>query len=110
MKGENSQIRRDKILRKLDTNERDDDTMVTLAAEFEVSRSTAYRDIKFLIEEEGYPIETIRGNGGGVVLRKHKKRYRDNLSLEHNAALARATLTASAADAVTILEIMELFK
>jgi predicted DNA-binding transcriptional regulator YafY len=102
------QVRRDRILSKLDAS--DDETMGTLAAEFEVSRNTIYLDIKFLIEELHYPIETVRGNGGGVLLRREKLRYRKNLSVEQNGALERASKTANARDTELLLEIMELFK
>jgi predicted DNA-binding transcriptional regulator YafY len=88
----------------------DDETTATLAAEFGTSRITIGRDIKFLTNEMLYPIETIRGKGGGVLLRREKLRYRKNLSVEQNGALERASKTANAHDTELLLEVMRIFK
>lgn len=41
-------------------------TMQSLAAEFDVSWYTVYRDIQYLLEE--YPLIVTQGKGGGVTL------------------------------------------
>ena len=54
--------RRQEILERL--SDRRFDTIANLMAEFHVSRSTIKRDIEVL--SCSYPLETVRGNGGGV--------------------------------------------
>ena len=54
--------RRQEILERL--SDRRFDTIANLMAEFHVSRSTIKRDIDVL--SCSYPLETVRGNGGGV--------------------------------------------
>jgi predicted DNA-binding transcriptional regulator YafY len=100
-------LRLDGILRQLSVS--DNETLSTLAARFEVSRNTMQRNVRFLADDEHYPIETIRGNGGGVVLRITDKRYRDTLSSEHKEFLVRQLATADANDTEIINDMWKLF-
>lgn len=53
-----------------------------LAAKLGASVSTVKRDILALTVDEGYPINTIQGNGGGIVLRDFKHPHKHILSRE----------------------------
>lgn len=55
------------------------DTCESLAAEFHVSSDTIHRDLAALMDE--YPIETVRGRGGGVKVEDGFYLYRTARSL-----------------------------
>ena len=59
--------RKDEIIRIL--RHRGQETIPQIAHELGVSVSTIKRDILALTVEERYPLDTVRGNGGGVILR-----------------------------------------
>ncbi len=53
-----------------------------LARELKSSVSTIKRDILALTVDEGYPIDTMQGNGGGVIMRSFKHPHMHILSQE----------------------------
>ena len=57
-------------------------TMPRLAAEFGVNVRTIQRDIMVLTVDEGYPINTDQGNGGGLYLVDYKHPHKKILSKE----------------------------
>jgi len=60
-------------------------TMVQLAKDFNVWRSTIANDIEILTSH--YPIETIRGNGGGIRLADWYTPSTNSLTLSQQLAL-----------------------
>ena len=85
-------IRRDEIIRILRGVRQT--TIPHLATTLETSVSTIKRDILALTVDYGFPIDTIQGNGGGVVLRDHKHPHLHILSQEQIAVLKALMLTA----------------
>lgn len=57
-------------------------TVPRLAGDLGVSVSTVKRDILALTVDEGYPIDTVQGNGGGIVLRDFRHPHKRILSQE----------------------------
>jgi len=57
-------------------------TMPYLADVLGVSLSTIKRDVLLLTVDEGYPIDTVRGNRGGVLLRDFTHSHKHILSQE----------------------------
>ena len=80
--------------------------MRELAEEFDVANRTIRSDITILTRE--YPLETTRGNGGGVKLADWYKPHRRVLSQKHIDALERGILSANADDAEAFREILRL--
>ena len=62
-------------------------TMSYIAEILGVSLNTIKRDILALTVDEGYPIDTFRGHGGGVVLNELTRPYKHILSQEQIAVL-----------------------
>lgn len=91
--------RRDAILDTLCT--RREDTYQNLSQEFGVSYSTIRRDIEILACS--YPIEPVRGNGGGVKVADWYHRNRSYLTAEQTDLLARLAQSLEGHD----LEIMD---
>ena len=56
--------------------------MPQLATELGVNVKTIQRDILALIVDEGYPINTEQGNGGGVYLVEYRHPHKKILSKE----------------------------
>jgi len=73
-------------------------TMPKLAMELEVSVRTIQRDIRAL-EDEGYPIYTEQGGGGGVVLLDYRHPHKHIFSQEQIRVLRKLALSADAEDA-----------
>ena len=57
-------------------------TIPRLAIDLNASVSTIKRDILALTVDEGYPIDTVQGNGGGIILKDFKHPHRRILSQE----------------------------
>ena len=57
-------------------------TIPILAKTLNVSVSTIKRDLLALTVDEGYPIDTEQGRGGGIILRDFKHPHRHILSQE----------------------------
>ncbi len=72
--------RRDRLLIHLIPNVRIKTSI--LAQRVGASISTIKRDLSKLTVEEHYPIDTIPGNNGGVVMREYKRRNSRHLSKE----------------------------
>jgi predicted DNA-binding transcriptional regulator YafY len=77
---------------------RSQDSIGNLAAEFGVSRYTIMRDL--LVLSLSYPIETVKGVGGGVFWRG--TRNNDTYTARELEALHNAALTASPEDKLVI--------
>ena len=77
--------RRSEIVRILRCCERT--TMPRLAAEFGVNVRTIQRDIMVLTVDEGYPINTVQGNGGGLYLIEYRHPHKKILSKEQTQVL-----------------------
>jgi len=58
------------------------DTVPNLARELGVHESTIRRDLLTLTVDEGYLIDTMQGNGGGIVYSGQKYPYKGVLSQE----------------------------
>jgi len=72
--------RRAELIRILRSRKRD--TVPNLAREFGVHEHTIRRDLLTLTVDEGYLIDTIQGNGGGVVFNGQVNPYRGSFSQE----------------------------
>jgi len=70
--------RKDEIIRILRC--RGQETIPQIAHELGVSVSTIKRDILALTVDEHYPIDTVQGNGGGVILRDFKQQNKRKFS------------------------------
>ena len=68
-------------------------TIPRLAESLGVSVSTIKRDILALTVDEGFPIDTSRGNGGGLVLRDFRHPHLHILSKEQISVLRALTST-----------------
>ena len=77
MSGNSRRIEIIKILRS-----KNQTTMPYLADVLGVSLSTIKRDVLLLTVDEGYPIDTVRGNRGGVLLRDFTHSHKHILSQE----------------------------
>ncbi|MCL2052789.1 MAG: HTH domain-containing protein [Lachnospiraceae bacterium] len=62
-------------------------TTPQLAMWLKASKSTIKRDILILTVDEGYPIDTVQGNGGGIILRDTKHPHKNILSQEQSRIL-----------------------
>jgi len=72
--------RRAELIRILRSRKRD--TIPNLAREFNVHEHTIRRDLLALTVDEGYLIDTIQGNGGGVVFNGQVNPHRGSFSQE----------------------------
>jgi len=79
-------------------------TMRQLANDLGVSVHTVYRDIEFLTSD--HPIETIRGNGGGVRLPDWYKPHTTTLTRNQQQALVQLLEKADEFEATAIREIL----
>ena len=97
--------RRSEIIRILmDGNKR---TMSFLAANFDVNIRTIRRDIESLSVD--YPLCTLQGNGGGVMLIEHRHLHKRILSQEQIKALQTAIRTSDSETAETLQSILHAY-
>jgi len=82
----NAVSRRAEIIRIL--RGRKKDKVKNLAAELGVNERTIRRDLLVLTVDEGYHIDTLQGNGGGVMFRGHNNPHKGILSQEQRNVLA----------------------
>lgn len=75
--------RRNELIRILETRRKD--TYDNLAFELGVSKSTIRRDIEALTRD--YPITTIPGNGGGVMVEEWYHPHKNIFSRKHTETL-----------------------
>ena len=85
--------RRTEIIRILIGSDRT--TMSYLAGILNVSVSTIKRDILALTVDEGYPIDTVQGNQGGIFLKDFKHPHKHILSQEQINVLTELAQTAN---------------
>ena len=85
--------RRNEIMRILRTGKLT--TIPQLVEQLRSSRSTIKRDILALTVDEEYPIDTIQGNGGGVILRDFRHPHKHILSQEQIKVLEEIAETAN---------------
>ena len=78
-------------------------TIPYLSKSLETSVSTIKRDILVLTVDEGYPIDTIQGNGGGIVLRDYKHPHKRILSQKQIGVLRKYALSADTPEDAEIL-------
>jgi len=84
-------------------------TIPCLAKTLGVSVSTLKRDILALTVDEGFPIDTIQGNKGGVVLKDFRHPHLHILSNEQIAVLVSLTLTVDEYTASVLNGILEAY-
>lgn len=70
-------------------------TIPRLAGDLRASVSTIKRDILVLTVDEGYPIDTVQGNGGGIILRDFKHPHKRILSQEQIRVLTELAQSAN---------------
>jgi predicted DNA-binding transcriptional regulator YafY len=83
--------------------------MVDLAREFGVSYKTIKTDIDILTADYRYPVETIRGNGGGIRFAEGFSPYKGLLTSEQRQAILVAIGTADPKHAAHLKRILESF-
>ena len=88
----NVKERRSEIIRIL--RGRRKETIPQLAHELGVCVNTIKNDILILTVEEHYPLDTVQGNGGGVILRDYKCQHERRLSGEEIMVLTDIISTA----------------
>ena len=71
------------------------ETIPQLALELGVSVSTIKRDILALTVDEQYPLDTVQGNGGGVILRDFKHQHKHIFSQEEIKVLTEIAAKAN---------------
>jgi len=84
-------------------------TMPCLAEMLGVSLSTIKRDILILTVDDGYPIDTVQGNGGGIILRDFTHRHKHILSQGEIKVLTELAQTADTYNAKIIKGILEAY-
>ena len=85
--------RRTEIIRILRAKQKT--TTGCLAEIFNVSTKTIQRDILALTVDEGYPIDTLKGNNGGLVLKNYKHPHKRILSQEQISVLTELAQTSN---------------
>lgn len=84
-------------------------TMVDLARELGVTHRTIKTDIDTLTTDYRYPVETIRGNGGGIRFADGFSPYKGLLSSEQRKAVQAAIESTPPKHAVHLNTILEKF-
>ena len=97
--------RRAELIRILRIRRRD--TVPNLAHELNVHESTIRRDLLTLTVDEGYLIDTVQGNGGGIVYSGQKYPYKGILSQEQIKVLIALKKHADAHQYSVLNEILE---
>jgi len=84
------------------------DTIANLARDLGVSRNTIKRYLEILTADEGYHIETIKGNGGGVVFHDTRKPSERLLRQEHFDLLNKLAQEKGGHEAKLLNEILDI--
>lgn len=84
-------------------------TMAELANDLGVSRRTIKTDIDTLTADYRYPVETIRGNGGGIRFLEGFSPYRGLLTSEQKYALQAAIAATQPKHSAILKTILENF-
>jgi len=82
------------------------DTIENLAYELGVSRSTLKRYLLTLTVDEGYHIDTLPGNGGGVIFQTNSNQYKGILSQEQIYVLTELSKSICTHSAKVLKEIL----
>ena len=82
------------------------DTIDNLANELGVSRNTIKRDLLTLTVDEGYHIDTLKGNGGGVIFYDRLNPLKGILSKEQIKVLNELAIIASDYQGKVLREIL----
>ena len=85
--------RRTEIVRIL--RSRQQTTVAYLAEICNVTTKTIQRDILVLTVDEGYPIDTLKGHNGGIILRSYKHPCKHILSQEQISVLTELAQTSN---------------
>jgi predicted DNA-binding transcriptional regulator YafY len=85
------------------------DTIENLAQELGVSRNTIKRDLLTLTVDEGYHIDTLKGNGGGVVFYDHRNPHKGILSQEQIGVLRELSEEVGKHQAAVLKGILEAY-
>ena len=85
------------------------DTVSNLAYELGVSERTIRRDLLTLTVDEGYHIDTLQGNGGGVIFRGSNNPQKGILSQEQIRALTTLAEIGDDHQACVLKGILEAF-
>ena len=85
------------------------DTVPNLARELNVSERTIRRDLLTLTVDEGYLIDTIQGNGGGVVCNGQLYPHRGILSQDQIRVLNELKRHADSRQIIVVNEMLEAF-
>ena len=85
------------------------DTIKNLAQELGVSRSTLKRYLLTLTVDEGYHIDTLPGNGGGVIFHDINNPNKGILSQEQIDVLTELTQSVGGYQAKVLNEILEAY-
>jgi len=99
--------RRNEIIRIL--RSKNQTTMLYLADALGVSISTIKRDILLLTVDEGYPIDTVQGNRGGVLLRNYTHSHKHILSQEEIKVLTLLMQTVDTYTAEVLIGILKAY-
>ena len=99
--------RRAEIIRVM--RERRKDTVANLAKEFGVNERTIRRDLLTLTVDEGYHIDTLQGNGGGVVFHGGHSPHKGILSKEQIKILKELTKIGNDYQTKVLNEILNAF-
>ena len=103
----NAVSRRAEIIRIL--RGRKKDKVKNLAAELGVNERTIRRDLLVLTVDEGYHIDTLQGNGGGVMFRGHNNPHKGILSQEQIDVLRGLADRVSDHEAAVLKSILEAY-
>ncbi|MCL2189286.1 MAG: HTH domain-containing protein [Defluviitaleaceae bacterium] len=103
----NAAGRRAEIIRIMRVRKKD--TIDNLAHELGVSRSTIKRDLLTLTVDEGYHIDTLQGNGGGVVFNEPTNPYKGIFSQKQKDVLSKLAKRASQHDATIVNDMIAVF-
>jgi len=99
--------RRAELIRILRSRKRD--TVPNLARELDVHECTIRRDLLTLTVDEGYLIDTIQGNGGGVIFSGQINPHRGSFSQEQIKVLTVLKEHADSYQVNVINNILETF-
>jgi len=99
--------RRAELIRILRGRKRD--TIDNLAYELGVHRSTIKRDLLTLTVDEGYHIDTLKGNSGGVVFHDRRNPHKGILSQEQIDVLSELAQSTGGYTAKILKEILDAY-
>ena len=99
--------RKDEIIRIL--RHRGHETIPQIAHELGVSVSTIKRDILALTVDDHYPLDTVQGNGGGIILRDFKQQSKQLFTQDQIKVLTELMNTANTHQTEVLEGLLEAF-